>query len=223
MPEVDLVFPRAFVEFDDPADADQVFRCDLTWLTSQLDVHLRPGLPGHLRRRRPTPAAARSARTSPTRTTRSGSRRASTSSTPTSGSSSPTRHGRASRTGSRPTTRASARRWSSSTTASACIFHNRADFAGRRRLRAARPGAAAGPQPARDQAGRVLAAADPADLPRRRAAGRHGVHRGHDRRVRPPRLGPGRPRPRLVLLRQHRGARRAGAASTSPTRPSWSS
>jgi hypothetical protein len=34
VPEVDLVFPRAFVEFADPADADQVFRCDLTWLTS---------------------------------------------------------------------------------------------------------------------------------------------------------------------------------------------
>ncbi len=34
MPEVDLVFPRAFVEFLDPADEDQVFRCDLTWLTS---------------------------------------------------------------------------------------------------------------------------------------------------------------------------------------------
>ncbi|KQT93620.1 hypothetical protein ASG49_01035 [Marmoricola sp. Leaf446] len=34
MPEVDLVFPRAWIEFEDPADADQVFRCDLTWLTS---------------------------------------------------------------------------------------------------------------------------------------------------------------------------------------------
>ena len=34
MPEVDLVFPRAWVEFVDPADEDQVFRCDLTWLTS---------------------------------------------------------------------------------------------------------------------------------------------------------------------------------------------
>ena len=33
-----------------PADAEQVFRCDLTWLTSQLDVHLRQRLPGHLRR-----------------------------------------------------------------------------------------------------------------------------------------------------------------------------
>ena len=34
MPEVDLVFPRAWVEFADPADDAQVFRCDLTWLTS---------------------------------------------------------------------------------------------------------------------------------------------------------------------------------------------
>jgi hypothetical protein len=34
MPEVDLQFPRAWVEFADPDDSDQVFRCDLTWLTS---------------------------------------------------------------------------------------------------------------------------------------------------------------------------------------------
>jgi hypothetical protein len=34
VPEVDLVFPRAYVEFTDPADEEQVFRCDLTWLTS---------------------------------------------------------------------------------------------------------------------------------------------------------------------------------------------
>ncbi|HET7328316.1 MAG TPA: hypothetical protein VFJ14_13640 [Nocardioidaceae bacterium] len=35
MPEVDLDFPRAWVEFTDPADREQVFRCDLTWLTSR--------------------------------------------------------------------------------------------------------------------------------------------------------------------------------------------
>lgn len=35
MPEVPLDFPRAFVEFVDPDDAGQVFRCDLTWLTSR--------------------------------------------------------------------------------------------------------------------------------------------------------------------------------------------
>ncbi|MDO9379330.1 MAG: hypothetical protein Q7T56_10820 [Nocardioidaceae bacterium] len=35
MPEVLLDFPRAYTEFTDPADATQVFRCDLTWLTSR--------------------------------------------------------------------------------------------------------------------------------------------------------------------------------------------
>jgi hypothetical protein len=34
VPEVDLDFPRAWVEFVDPADDGQLFRCDLTWLTS---------------------------------------------------------------------------------------------------------------------------------------------------------------------------------------------
>ncbi|WP_051831193.1 MULTISPECIES: hypothetical protein [Streptomyces] len=33
--EVPLDFPRAWVEFADPADEEQVFRCDLTWLTSR--------------------------------------------------------------------------------------------------------------------------------------------------------------------------------------------
>lgn len=39
MPEISLEFPRAWVEFADPAEAgdapEQVFRCDLTWLTSR--------------------------------------------------------------------------------------------------------------------------------------------------------------------------------------------
>jgi hypothetical protein len=35
MPEVDLDFPRAYVEFLDPADEERLFRCDLTWLTSR--------------------------------------------------------------------------------------------------------------------------------------------------------------------------------------------
>ena len=35
VPEVLIGFPRAFVEFADPADDSQVFRCDLTWLTSR--------------------------------------------------------------------------------------------------------------------------------------------------------------------------------------------
>ncbi|MPZ61295.1 MAG: hypothetical protein GEU93_08365 [Propionibacteriales bacterium] len=35
MPEVELDFPRAWVEFKDPDDSGQVFTCDLTWLTSR--------------------------------------------------------------------------------------------------------------------------------------------------------------------------------------------
>ncbi|WP_121253198.1 hypothetical protein [Nocardioides ferulae] len=34
MPEVDLAFPRAYVEFVNPDDDAEVLRCDLTWLTS---------------------------------------------------------------------------------------------------------------------------------------------------------------------------------------------
>jgi hypothetical protein len=34
VPEVDLDFPRAYVEFANPDDDTEVLRCDLTWLTS---------------------------------------------------------------------------------------------------------------------------------------------------------------------------------------------
>ncbi|HEY5821609.1 MAG TPA: hypothetical protein VIT20_06515 [Propionibacteriaceae bacterium] len=46
MPEVSLPFPRAFVEFVDPADHDQTFRCDLTWLTSRWACIFGQGCPG---------------------------------------------------------------------------------------------------------------------------------------------------------------------------------
>ena len=46
MPEVPIGFPRAFVEFVDPADPDQVFRCDLTWLTSRWSCIFGRGCPG---------------------------------------------------------------------------------------------------------------------------------------------------------------------------------
>lgn len=46
MPEVDLDFPRAWVEFTDPADETQVFRCDLTWLTSRWMCIFGQGCPG---------------------------------------------------------------------------------------------------------------------------------------------------------------------------------
>jgi hypothetical protein len=46
VPEVDLVFPRAFVEFADPGDSEQVFRCDLTWLTSRWNCVFGSGCQG---------------------------------------------------------------------------------------------------------------------------------------------------------------------------------
>ena len=46
MPEVDLVFPRAWVEFVDPDDESQVMRCDLTWLTSSYMCIFGQGCPG---------------------------------------------------------------------------------------------------------------------------------------------------------------------------------
>ena len=81
----------------------------------------------------------------------------------------------------------------------------------RRRLRAAPARRAHRAPAARGEARRVLAAADPPVLPHRRAPRRHLLPRGDDRRVRPPRLGARRPRPRLVLLLQHRGPRRRRA------------
>jgi hypothetical protein len=46
VPEVLLPFPRAFVEFTDPDDDGQVFRCDLTWLTSRWSCIFGQGCPG---------------------------------------------------------------------------------------------------------------------------------------------------------------------------------
>lgn len=46
MPELLIGFPRAFVEFEDPADPDQVFRCDLTWLTSRWSCTFGQGCAG---------------------------------------------------------------------------------------------------------------------------------------------------------------------------------
>ena len=50
VPEVLIGFPRAFVEFGDPADNGQVFRCDLTWLTSRWACIYGQGCQRYLRR-----------------------------------------------------------------------------------------------------------------------------------------------------------------------------
>ena len=46
MPEVDLVFPRAYVEFVNPADETETMRCDLTWLTSSYTCIFGQGCAG---------------------------------------------------------------------------------------------------------------------------------------------------------------------------------
>jgi hypothetical protein len=46
MPEVDLGFPRQWVSFPNPTDATEVFRCDLTWLTSRWTCIFGVGCPG---------------------------------------------------------------------------------------------------------------------------------------------------------------------------------
>lgn len=44
--EIELGFPRSWTEFTDPADADQVIRADLTWLTSRWQCIFGRGCPG---------------------------------------------------------------------------------------------------------------------------------------------------------------------------------
>lgn len=46
VPEVLLPFPRAFAEFQNPDDNDEIFRCDLTWLTSRWQCIFGQGCKG---------------------------------------------------------------------------------------------------------------------------------------------------------------------------------
>jgi len=46
VPEISVDAPRAWVEFTDPANEDQVLRCDLTWLTSRYTCIFGEGCAG---------------------------------------------------------------------------------------------------------------------------------------------------------------------------------
>ncbi len=46
MTELKLTFPRAWVEFDDPEDPENIYRCDLTWLTSNWNCIYGKGCQG---------------------------------------------------------------------------------------------------------------------------------------------------------------------------------
>ena len=225
MPEVMLPFPRAFVEFADPGDGDTVFRCDLTWLTSRWTCIFgraaRASTPTG-----PTTAAARSARTSPTPTTRSGSRKAVAPAERRPVAVQEGRRRRAAGSSWRtptpwPRARSPARK--TRVVDGACIFLNRPGFAGRRRA------ARCTCWPSTRDASFVETKPDVCwQLPLRRQfrtvtrSRRDDLHRGDHRRVRPRRLGsragttstgtaPPTPRPTT-----------AAARSTWPTATSWS-
>ena len=221
MPEVDLVFPRAFVEFANPDDESEVMRCDLTWLTSSYHCIFGQGCKGIYKESPDVGCCALGAHFAD----KDDEKRV------------------ADYVGMldetlwqfRPAKKKKVKKddWIDVDEEgerktmvveydgqSACIFHNRNDF----HLGA---GCAL-------HALAFVLEKNPLEtkpdvcwqLPIRRTfrtvkrPGRQRLHRGLDQRVRPPRLGAGRPRPRLVLHRQHRGAHRARAALRDAARPS---
>jgi hypothetical protein len=207
VPEVDLVFPRAWLEFVDPAEEDTVYRCDLTWLTSNWTCIFGNGCQGIYETSPESGCCTLGAHFSDAEDEERVAtwvdrlddtlweRR----------SEALTKKGTVSRKkwveiedGERKTLAVKATDGSQ-----ACIFHNSRDFPGgygcSLHALALREG---------DQAGCLLAAADPTYVPDRHPPGRDRVQRGQHRRVRPPWLGSRRSRPGLVLLRQHRGTRR---------------
>jgi hypothetical protein len=51
VPEVALDFPRQWVEFTNPDDAEEIFRCDLTWLLSRWTCIFGSGCKGIVKKR----------------------------------------------------------------------------------------------------------------------------------------------------------------------------
>ena len=210
MPEVELGFPRTYVEFANPDDATEVFRCDLTWLTSRWTCIFGAGCPGIYDS---SPDAgcctlgAHFADDDDAKRVARGDGAADPRALGAPRRGPPRRLDREGRRGRAQDPRVRGR----------VHLPQLHGLRGRLRLRAARLRARQGPQAAHDQARRVLAAAAAPPVPRRRPRRRHDLHRGADRRVHPRRLGSGWRRPRLVLLVQHRGARRLRAGLHQPT------
>ena len=216
MPEVDLVFPRAFVEFVDPADEEQVFRCDLTWLTSGYTCIFGQGCQGIYADSPDVGCCTLGAHFGD----EDDEQRVAAyvaQLTPEQWQFHPQRAGARPTTGSRPTTTASARPSPSSTTASrrassttaptsatgaGCALHGLALEQGRNPLET-KP----------DVCWQLPIRRTFRNVERQDGTSYTEVSIGeYDRRG----WGPGRPRPRLVLLGQHRGPRRAGAGLRHP-------
>ena len=221
MPEVSIGFPRAFAEFVDPADPDQVFRCDLTWLTSRWSCIFGQGCPG-IYANRPNDGCctlgAHFADRDDERRVGRAVRQLTVGAMAVPLSGPPRRLGRA--RGPGPRRRGRAARAQDPDRGRGLHLPEPARLPGRGGLCVAPARAGPGPGPDRDQARCLLAAADPAAVPHRDQDRRDQLHRGQHRRVRPGRLGAGWRRPGLVLQLQHRGPPREPARSMRATGPS---
>ena len=191
--EVGLDFPRAWVEFPDPADDEQVFRCDLTWLTSRWNCIFGQGCQGIAEGRADDGCCTLGAHFSDEDDEKRVAGHVARLTPETwqyhDVGTGPRGWAEVDDDGERQT-----RRWKG-----ACIFHNRPGFPGGAGLRPAHPGAARGPGAAGDQAGRVLAGAGAAYVRVGRAARTATGAVRLDRRVRPARVGLRGARPALVV------------------------
>ena len=211
MPEVDLVFPRAWIEFQDPADDGQVFRCDLTWLTSSWTCIFGNGCQGIYADAPDAGCCTLGAHFSD----KDDEKRVAEwvdrldDATWQRRPEAVGKRGQVKRSGWVETDDEGERK--TRVSGGACIFHNS-------RTSRAATAARCTHLALNEDVHFVETKPDVCwQLPMRRTF--RNVERHDDttylevthRRVRPPRLGSGRPRPRLVLLGQHRGPRRSRA------------
>ena len=190
LPEKGLDFAREWVEFVDPADAEQIFRCDLTWLTSSWGCIFGNGCHGIVPGRAADGCCSHGAFYSG-RADEKRVREFAEQLTPETWQYYKKGQKGFTETRRRQAAHAPGRR--------RVHLLEPPGVRRRRRLLVAQPRADHRPAPAGDQARRVLAATDPPHLRLGRPARRDQGADRHDRRVRPPGLGSGRTRPHLVV------------------------
>ncbi len=216
--EVELDFPREWLEFVDPADQKHVIRADLTWLLSRWTCIFARGCHGIVAGRAAEGCCSHGAfftDTDDEKRVRAAARRL----TPETwqhfrrGFKNYTEMDTIDGENPGPAHRDPGR-------GRAVRVPQRRVVPGWRRLRPARPGAARRGASVGVQAGRLLATADPAGSGVDQATGRFEDPAVGARRVRPARLGRRRPRPALVVHLVAGGARRLPSRCTCSTRRS---
>ena len=164
MPEVPLDFPRAWVEFPDPSDDEQAFRCDLTWLTSNWSCIFGNGCQGiYADQPEGVGCCTLGAHFSDKDDEKRVKRFVKQLTPETWQHYDPKNWTEKDEEGARKTR----------VVDGACIFANRPGFEGGAGCALHGLALRTGPALPRDQAGRVLAAADPADVRPGQATGRH--------------------------------------------------